>query len=73
MKQIKISCCFCNTTIESSEINPCEIILLSNWDKSKEKQHAQNFWCHYECFKEKLNSNIQQHLMLHLLDNNNQP
>lgn len=54
--------------IESGKINPCEIVLLSNWDKPKETQNAQNFWCHYECFKEKLHNDIQQHLMLHLLD-----
>lgn len=58
--------------IASDKINPCEIVLLSNWDKEKEKQNAQNFWCHYECFKEKLHNDIRQHLMLHLLNTDEQ-
>lgn len=67
MNKSGVACCFCNLTIESDSVNPCDINLLTNWDKAKDKQHSQFFWCHLECFKEKLHKDIQQHLVVHLL------
>lgn len=60
-------CCFCNKSINSDLTNPCDINITTNWDKSIERQHNQTFWCHIECFKEKLHKDVQQHLMVHLL------
>lgn len=59
--------CFCNNQIESTNIDPCNISILINWDKSVEKQLDQNFWCHFDCFKEKLHSTVKQHLVVDLL------
>lgn len=69
MKTTGVVCCFCNKNVESDAINPCDINILSNWDKEKNKQHNQTFWCHYECFREKLHTDVQQHCIIHLLDN----
>jgi hypothetical protein len=62
-----VMCCFCNESIKITNIDPCDIDILINWDKSKEKQHNQTFWCHLECFREKLHTNIRIHLMVDLL------
>lgn len=62
-----VMCCFCNKNIKITDIDPCDIDILINWDKSKEKQHNQTFWCHLECFREKLHANIRIHLMVDLL------
>jgi len=62
-------CCFCNENITSSNLNPCDLNISTNWDKPKNTQHNQTFWCHLECFHEKLHRNVQQHLVVHLLTN----
>ncbi len=66
-----VICCFCNKNIKSDEINPCDINILTNWDKSKERQHNQTFWCHVECFREKLHKDVQKNLVVHLLSSIN--
>lgn len=62
-----VLCCFCNMIIESDEFNPCDINILTNWNKPKSMQNNQTFWCHLECFKEKLHRDMKQHLVVHLL------
>lgn len=64
-----IQCCFCNSSIISTDKDPCEVIINTNWDKSLEKQSDQSFWCHLDCFKEKMHKSIQQHLLVHLVEN----
>jgi hypothetical protein len=66
---ILFTCCFCNKTTKSSNLNPTELNILINWDKEKSDQKNQSFWCHYECLNDKLHENIRQHLVLHLLVN----
>lgn len=65
-------CCFCNEKIESDKLNPCDLNILTNWDKPKNYQNNQTFWCHFECFKNKLHKNVQQHLVVHLLIQNDE-
>lgn len=64
---MNVSCCFCGTRVESNDVNPCEVNVLKNWDKPRFKQHDQSFWCHLECFKERMHIDLQQHLLIHLL------
>jgi hypothetical protein len=67
MNELKFKCCFCKQSIESNKTDPCDINILINFDKSKEKQYSQSFYCHLNCFKEKLHEDMKQHLALHLL------
>lgn len=69
MKEKGVLCCFCNEHIESNNINPCDLNILTNWDKPEEKQRNQTFWCHIECFQKKLHKNVRQHLIVQLLTN----
>jgi len=57
-------CCFCDNLIISSNGNPTEIDMVVNFDKSKLQQDRQTFYCHMECFKEKLNNNFKIHFHL---------
>lgn len=66
---IEVTCCFCNKKIKSDSINPCDLNILTNWDKSPNYQNNQTFWCHFECFKDKLHQDVQKHVMVHLLTN----
>lgn len=65
MDELKFTCCFCNKTIESSKVNPADINILINIDKPEHEQYSQNFWCHVECFREKLHDAIKMHFHLH--------
>lgn len=60
-------CCFCNTFIESSDGNPCEIDILINITKLKDKQYNQIFYCHMECFREQLHEDIKMYFALECL------
>jgi len=60
-------CCFCNNIIDSDVVNPCDISILTNWDKPKNKQHNQTFWCHINCFRKALHSEVRDNLVVDLL------
>lgn len=62
-------CCFCGESIVSSNVNPCDINILTNWNKSVKKQNNQTFWCHLDCFREKLHPSVKQYLVVDLLGN----
>jgi hypothetical protein len=67
MNDLGFVCCFCNQSIESNRTDPCDVNILINWDKHKNKQHNQTFWCHLECFKNQLHDKIQSYLSVDLL------
>lgn len=66
--ELKYRCCFCNKIIESNNVNPCDLNILINIDKFKDKQDNQTFYCHIECFKENLHENIRPMLVVDLVD-----
>jgi len=43
---------------------PADLNLVVNLDKPKEQQHDQFFYCHTECFKNKLHTNVKSHFIL---------
>jgi hypothetical protein len=63
-ENLELLCCFCNKKIESSNVNPADLNIQINWDKSKDMQYNQTFFCHIECFKEKLHDSIKNSLYL---------
>ncbi len=65
-EKLGFSCCFCNTSIMSFDRYPADLNITVNIDKPKEQQHDQFFFCHAECFKKRLHSNIKE---LFVLDN----
>ena len=44
-------CCFCNKSIASDNINPCDLSIVTNSDKDKSQQSSQWLFCHVGCFK----------------------
>ena len=61
-------CCFCNDDIIVTDVNPCDINILLNWDKQPNiKKRDQTFWCHLECFRSKLHNEVKIHLIVDLL------
>lgn len=63
-----VMCCFCNENIIISDIDPCDINIMANWDKpGHANKRDQMFWCHYECFRSKMHKNVAPYLMLEFL------
>jgi len=58
-ENLDLLCCFCNQGTESSKINPADINIQINFDKSKDQQYNQTFFCHVECFREKLHDSVK--------------
>ena len=57
MINLKFQCSFCGIGIEENETDPCDLNILINIDKNENKQFNQFFYCHLNCFKEKLHLN----------------
>ena len=57
-------CCFCDMVIVPSHGSPMEIDMLINFDKPKNKQDNQSFYCHMECFKKELHPKLKIHFHL---------
>ena len=55
-------CCFCKQKIESTEVDITSLIIISNWDKSQDKQQEQQLFCHMECLKNKLDNSISLYI-----------
>lgn len=68
LSELKYRCCFCNKIIKSNNVNPCDLNILINIDKPKDKQDNQTFYCHIECFKENLHEKIRPMLVVDLVD-----
>jgi len=63
-----LSCCFCNKSIAITDTDPCDINILLNWDKQPNiKKRNQTFWCHLECFRERLHEKVSNYLFVDLL------
>jgi hypothetical protein len=58
---IKYECCICKETVASGELagsnlDPCELLLIVNFDKPREEHKEQSFFCHFECFRTLVNN-----------------
>jgi hypothetical protein len=59
MKDLQYQCCFCGESIVQSQIDPCAVILVGNWQSSKPAEQAdQQFFCHVACFKKAMWHNV---------------
>lgn len=69
MENLRYRCCFCDQMIVSTNVDPCDLNILINYDKSKDRQDNQTFWCHIECFRKSLHDDIKKLLVVDLVDN----
>lgn len=55
MERVIYSCYFCGEGVEDASVHaldPCAIILVSNIDKERKDHKEQEFFCHFECFRD---------------------
>jgi hypothetical protein len=68
IEDLQYACCYCNEGIQSDKINPCDVNILVNIDKPKEKQDNQTFWCHVECFKKTLHPYMRSYFVVDIIE-----
>lgn len=68
MIDINYKCCFCGTIIKSTKIDPCDLNILINVDKAKNYQDNQTFYCHIDCFRNTLDNQIKNALIVDVVD-----
>lgn len=51
LEDLGFSCCFCNKSVGSDDVNPCDLSIVTNIDKDKKEQASQWMFCHVGCFK----------------------
>jgi hypothetical protein len=61
-------CCICKETIARGEssavpLDPCALLLISNFDKPREDQKEQQFFCHFECFRRMVDNDGIMYIM----------
>jgi len=64
MPELNFRCCFCNEMITPNDVDPCDVNILTNIDKPKDKQENQTFYCHIDCFKEKMHYKMAGFLII---------
>ena len=62
-----IACCFCNKGVVETKIDPCDISIITGWNRPKSKRRDQFFWCHLECFRSKMHPSLAKRLVLETL------
>lgn len=68
IEAVNYRCCFCNTKIESSDVDPCDVNILINIDKAEEKRDSQTFYCHVNCFKSKMHMAMKGYLVVDIVE-----
>ena len=68
IKELCYRCCFCNTKIQSSNVDPSDVNILINIDKPEEKRDNQTFYCHVNCFRENMHSAMRGYLVVDIID-----
>ncbi len=67
-ESLGFSCCFCSQSIMALDKYPADLHITVNIDKSEDQQHDQFFFCHTDCFKNKLHNNIKSYFTLEQIE-----
>lgn len=63
INELKFTCCFCNKKIENTDIDPCNINIMANYDKDIEYKPTQDFFCHFSCLKNSFHNYYKGYLL----------
>ncbi len=64
IEKLGFTCCFCSLSIIETMVDPMNINIMGNYDKYLKKgitlkdMPSQEFYCHFECFKNKIHVSI---------------
>ena len=64
---IEFQCCFCKATVGAEEgprgFDPCSVIIVASWAKPRAEQREQQFFCHFECFRQVIDDDGNLYIM----------
>ena len=64
---IEYECFICKGTVSgedtTSSLDPCTIVLVANFDRVRDEQREQQFFCHFECFRRVVNNDGIMNIM----------
>jgi len=63
MINLKFQCCFCNLGIEETNLDPLDISILGYKKLALGQRSSVDFFCHYNCVKNKLNPYFQGYMV----------
>lgn len=55
-------CCFCNTIIQSTDIDPCNIEITGDWARSLDIHISNNYSTHLECLRNRVHEYYKGYL-----------
>jgi hypothetical protein len=57
-----VECCFCGERIAPRDFDPCQLSLVTHVLRSDREpsDEVQDFFCHADCFRERLATNARQ-------------
>jgi len=51
---IEVMCAFCGETVETGDLDPCNLIVSTRWDRPPVDQREQEFLAHADCVRRSL-------------------
>ena len=63
---LKYECFICKETVvgdAKSPLDPCTVVLVANSDRPRDDQKEQQFFCHFECFRQVVNNDGIMYIM----------
>lgn len=63
---MEYECCICKETVSAAagaRFDPCALLLIANYEEAIEAQKEQQFFCHFECFRQILNNDGVLYIM----------
>jgi hypothetical protein len=58
MDKQKYQCCFCGDSIIPNQLAVTGLTITTNWEKESGLQQEQQLFCHLECLRENLSTNV---------------
>jgi hypothetical protein len=48
---LTVSCAICGETVAAEGIDPCALVVVTRWNRPKDEQGVQQWFCHSACAK----------------------
>lgn len=57
-------CVFCAKRINKGALDVSSLILILKWDRPRDVQRTQQFFCHAECFRSRIHESVTRYLFI---------
>ncbi len=63
MDRERYQCCFCGKEITPAPPDVAGLLLVTSIDADEESQRTQQFYCHAQCFRDRLHSSVPAYVL----------